>query len=244
MVQIFGLLAMTSTARANLIPTSWSISAGIQETGESGFTQQVVDSSHTVQAPLANFSQSAVLGPSLSTAQYAFNIGQTVANYVVSAQHRCVNHLNGDFTADPTCITFGRIILTPSVDVLLTADVDFSYSLPSDPMSASVQFQVGLSNPPESLLQAGDSLLTGTGEPSSGTFTFNGLNTVLPAGRQATVQYSFRTRYFPDSGLGLLATGEGNVHITMSAIPEPAAVMPLAISSILLVARRTTPSRG
>lgn len=120
------LFAVTGTAFANLIPTSWSINVAIHETDSSGFTQQAADASHTVQAPLANFSQSAVLGPSLSTAQYAFNIGQTVADYVVNVQHRCTNHQNGNFVANPTCSSFGRIILTPSVDVLLTADLSYS----------------------------------------------------------------------------------------------------------------------
>ena len=225
-------------ARANLIPSSWSISVGIQQTGQNGFTEQVVDSGHVVQAPFANFSQSAVLGPSLSTAQYAFNIGQTVADYVVNVQHRCVNHMNGNFRANPRCQSFGRIILTPSVDVLLSADLGFVYSLPSDPMSVGISFLVLLSNPTQGLIQEGDGILTGQPGGQSGTFALNDLSAVLPAGREATIQYSFHTTYQPNSGLGLLATGDGTVHLKMVAIPEPAALGPLAFAALLIRNRR------
>ena len=225
---------LLSTANASLIPTSWTLSTSVQESGG----VQAVDFHLMVQAPFFNHSQSAALGPSLSAAQYAFNIGQTVANYVVNVQHRCTNHQIGDFNADPRCSSFGRFILTPSVDVLLTADMSYSFFMPTDPESVGISLVVVLDSPSEVLLGLGDSDNTDSSGPHGGTLSISGASAILPAGRTATVQYQLRTNYFPGSGLGLLATGDGTVHLNMVAIPDPAALAPLAFAALLMRKRR------
>lgn len=232
------LLATGRPAGASLIPTSWHLETGVRQTAADGFTEQVFQFNTAVETPFFNLSHTAALGPSFSTAQYAFNIGQTIADYVVNVQHRCVNHQNGAFPANPNCSSFGRIRLIPSVDVLLTADMNFSYFLPSDPVSVGIGFNVALLEPSQSLLQTGDFDSTDLSGPHGGTLALNGLSVVLPAGRLASVQYTLRTTYHNGSAFGLLATGDGIVHLTMTALPEPAALGSLVLAALLFRKRR------
>lgn len=235
LIFLAGLLSppFSATVHANLIPSSWNLSASVQELG--GI--QDVDFNIQVQTPFFNHSQSAALGPSLSTAQYAFNIGETVADYVVNMQHRCVNHLNGDVTANPRCITFGRIILTPSVDVLLTAAIDYSYFLPTDPVGVSLGVTASLLAPFQSLMVMTHSDNTTLAGPHAGSYANNG-SAILPAGRTASIQYTMEFFYLSGSGIGLLGTGDGAVHLNMVAIPEPSALAPVSFAAMLMLRGR------
>lgn len=111
--------------------------------------------------------------------------------------------------------------------------------MPSDPESVGFGLSARLSNPTETLFSHGQGDTTDTSGPHGGTFSVSGATAILPAGRTATIQYQFRTTYFPGSATGLLASGDGTVHLSMVAIPEPAALGPLAFTALLIRKRRT-----
>lgn len=109
--------------------------------------------------------------------------------------------------------------------------------MPSDPVGVSSGLSARLSSPNQTLFSLGSSDSTDLTGPHGGTIAINAPSVILPAGRQATIQYSMNINFFSGSEVGLLASGDGAVHLTMVALPEPAALGPLSFAALVLFRR-------
>ncbi|MBI5763602.1 MAG: PEP-CTERM sorting domain-containing protein [Planctomycetes bacterium] len=72
--------------------------------------------------------------------------------------------------------------------------------------------------------------------PAAGTFSISHQATLL-AGHQYLIGYSMRILALGNTGA--VGTGDGYVHFTLTPVPEPSAILPLALATMLLRRRRS-----
>lgn len=224
---VFIQIVAVSSARASLIPIDWALSTGIVNSGGSDGTYFL--------DPMPNFSNSHIVNNagSASSASYAIAIANASAQYLIHVQHSCVQT---NFNR-PFCVSEGRITLTPRFDVLVDVAIAYAYTMPSDPMD--IDFGVFAFLPVSDTPVYGNFLYDTTDlvGPHSGNQSFTG-SFILPANQTAEVSYLFRTRYSSGSANGLTALGDGNLHMTMTALPEPGTLGLLALAAGPLARRR------
>jgi hypothetical protein len=130
----------------------------------------------------------------------------------------------------------GFIYVTPSVDLLFSVDGAFDYDLPADFMRARIAFGIG--DPVENveIFSGGQMAETFPGQPSSGTLLLEG-SVVIPAGHIWELHYVMELDTFSGTQ-GYMATGEGGLTFTLTALPEPATLVLLAPALLDLPRRR------
>jgi len=225
-VVTFVLFAM-APAQASLIPIDWDLSTTVRTTQDIQFA--------FFETPSGSFFDShvATLDGSVSSATYAISILASIADYQIQVHHSCVNQNNNY----PRCSSQGRIILTPSVDTLLTSDMTYAYFMPTDPMDVQMTLTAIAANPTTPLLGQGRQDHTDLTGPHAGSFEIHA-NTILPANRMVAIQYQVFISFSNGSANGLTGTGDGTIHFTMTELPEPGSLALLAFAALPLLRRR------
>jgi len=223
---VLAIVFIANPAQGGMIPDFWLLSTGITGTGNSQGTSFV--------NVLPNFinSHSVHLNTSDSSAQYAIVIENFAAQYDIHVEHTCVNVPGWN----PICNSSGRIDLTPRFDVLVTVAMDYAYTLPTDPTRADFGFSAYLPDIDENVYSNGISDTTDFAGPHSGSRSFTD-SFILPANRSVTLSYIFRVMYRTGSANGLNMIGDGNLHMTMTALPEPGTLGMLGLGACALARR-------
>lgn len=222
-----------SLAHGSVIPDWWTLTSGINFTHSSGQSQSTYTQFTQVQPDFVNSHGVAQSAATVAT-QYIIHILQNTADYTIAAQHHCDNTAG----IQPRCISTGRIQLTTMTDVLVSASGSYSYQLPSVPMSAGLSFSASdytTSTPQLLFLDSGvdDTFLSG---PHNGTRTIS-ISGVVPAGRVVRFTYTMAIS-FHSGAAQVPANGSGSIHFTMSAVPEPAALVPMLACALVMRRRR------
>jgi len=229
---IIPLLIAATRSTADLLPFHWSLLSTVQQSDANGNTVQSAERIDTVQNPLV-VSQSAILPPSFSTTGYNINIAQTMADYWIAVDQSCRNQMN----AAPICLSNGRIELTAMTDIQVNVDMAYQYYMPSDLMDVDIYFDGTRLNPTTFLFSIGRSDDTDLSGPHGGNFSINH-SFIIPAGQSYRLSYGFELRYSVGALNNVTGTGNGSLHMTMTALPEPATLALLAGAAIPLIRRR------
>jgi hypothetical protein len=177
-------------------------------------------------------SHGVALGSSTCSASYNFTWnGQLGTFSILSSQHAEGGTPYGSHTASS-----GFIWLTPSVDLLFDLEGAFDYNLPADFMMATLAFSIADHVDNEEIFGGGDSAETFPGQPSSGTLLLEG-SVVIPAGHTSELYYVMMLDTFSGTQ-GYMATGEGGLTFSLTAVPEPAALLLLAPALLAASSRR------
>jgi len=225
-ISLIIVLFLTTNIEASLLPFDWSFNTGMRT---------IVDSEAVYfQTPAATFNDahSIFREGSVSSASYAIAILNASADYVIQVQHSCVQT---NFN-QPTCSSSGRIDLTPRFDVLVTMAMDYTHTLPTDPTRMDFWLISGLTDTGDPIYGDGRNDSTDLAGPHSGSRSFTG-SFILPANQTSTIQYLFRVMYFGGAANGVAATGDGSLHMTMTALPEPG-TLGLMVLAFIPLARR------
>lgn len=165
------------------------------------------------------------------SAQYDIEIMQNMAEYNIQTQISCGN-VQGDI---PRCGASGRIFMTPSTDVWIEMTSTYHYSLASDLMGANARINAVSADLSMVFISDGGNDATVSQPPHSGVFNMHGA-ALIPAGTVTRIEYAFDTRFLTGSA-NIAALSTGSLHMTMTAVPEPSALMLLA-AGIGVVSRR------
>jgi hypothetical protein len=177
-------------------------------------------------------SSSWISGPSSAATSYNFGWNDTFGDFLIQATHRAVAT---DASVLRT-LSSGAINVTAQSDLLFNLEAQWTYYLPISFMLAGTGFDVIDSDQPSNRLFAQQqSIDTALGAPLSGTLQLSG-SAILPGGHTYTLSYGMELDVFHESGA--TATADGYIHFTLSEVPEPAALVPLALSALLLVRKR------
>lgn len=233
LVGVLAALLPWSAARASLIPDWWTLTSGINYQGPTGQSLATFENLTLVQPDFTGSHGIAQSAATVAT-QYIIHILQETADYTITAPHHCDNTAG----IQPSCISTGRIQLTTMTDVLVSVSGNYSYQLPSAPMSAGIGFNAldytsGTPQPLFGQSAADDTFVSG---PHNGTRTIS-VSGVVPAGRVVRFTYSMRLDFF-SSAAHVPADGSGSIHFTMTAVPEPAALVPLLACALVMRRRR------
>lgn len=177
---------------------------------------------------------SLTLAGSTVSSQYDIEITEAMAEYNIQTQLNCVN-VNSN---RPDCRASGNLILTPRTDVWVEATGFYDYVLPTVPTTATMNFLVQSFPQPSVHFGDGfadDSVLSG---PHSAVFNLHATG-LIPAGTSVQVSYIFRTSFLTGSA-DVAAASFGNLHVSMTPVPEPAAVGPMLLAAFAIVRRRST----
>jgi len=227
---VLPLLAITPSGMASLLPTSWILAVGVDTFGPGGGGQST---GFVVPQPSFHSQSTLTFGGSTISAQYDIEILQSMAEYNVQTQISCGN-VQGDI---PRCATSGRIFVMPTTDVWIEMTSVFNYSLPSDLMTINARIAAVKSDLTVAYVSEGANDNTVSSPPHSGVFDLHGSG-LIPAGTLTRIEYAFDTKFLTGAA-NISALSTGTMHMTMTAVPEPAAVGWLAACGLILVRKRT-----
>ncbi len=215
-----------SPARGELVVNSWSLLCGASDSsGQQGsyFTN--------VENPFENH-HTLMYNNSTSSASYDFGWTSNSAHFDVATNHY-LEQLRG-FT-----VSEGRIHLVPAVDSTIAFSGTWHYSWPGATIGASdLSLDVYDLTADEDLVRAaGQGGNVGIGAPF-GTFNLQNNGSLL-AGREYEVFYFARISLFTDLPPGTHGEGSGEIHFSLTPVPEPAA---LSLTAIPLLFARRKPS--
>ena len=215
----------------SVLPTAWSLSSSVRiiPPGQGSQIQTAFftnPSAHFHDQHGVNFA-----GSTVST-QYDFEIMESLAEYNIQTQLNCVS-VDG---SRPDCKAAGTLNITPRIDVWVQASGSYAYSLPTDPSTADASFRVFSYASSTFLFSSGgadDSILSG---PHSGVFNIN-TGGLISAGTPIQISYVFRTTFFTGAA-NVAAASSGDLHFTMTPVPEPAALGLLTLAALAIRGRR------
>ncbi|MCB9854608.1 MAG: hypothetical protein H6818_02890 [Phycisphaerales bacterium] len=161
------------------------------------------------------------------------------------------NALSGDFDiasnlqvaaipgANRRVTSAGLFYINSPVPLLISGTSEFDYNLPRDSMFTIVDLGISTEDGIGVIVVDYDLYSTTTGGPHAGTVTAGSSDILFPANETFVMQYSFLID--ADSGVSgsALASGIGNAHFEVTAIPEPTTVWLLASPVLMFAAHRT-----
>ena len=218
----------SSTSRADLIVDSWLLGTGVSDSNSPGNPSES-DATDIVQNPF-NETLMAELNGSSSTAVHDFSWTADTGSFDIDVTHFLME-LDGDTS------TSGRITVHPAVDSIIAFDAFFDYAWPSAAIGgSSLTFSVFDNNTQEGVLSASDlGGNVGLGLPF-GTLEVTA-SALLQAGGEYEIVYTAGIRHFDPTPPGTHGDGTGNIHFTITPVPEPATAS-LLIAGLLLSRRR------
>jgi len=209
--------------------TQWDLGTGVQAT----FPHGAGVFSQTVTNPFIS-NHLAIDGNSSASTTYNVTWDDRFGDFLVEVTHRAAD-------VDPASlrsISDGLIYVTANTDLLISINGIYSYSLPVDPMEAEFDMTVFDPSPPyDSPIGFANLYNTSVdGAPASGSFPIGG-QAILPAGHTWLIRYTMELfTYYGYSGQ--IASGDGYLHFTLQAVPEPAALGLLALGGAMIRRRR------
>jgi len=210
---------------ADFTVTSWRLLAGLSDNQSPGATSL----NTSVVNPFFG-SLNAAHSNSIAQAAYQYN-WDLLTGYFNNTAH--VEAQGGPFFLAGVD---NLVRVTTTTDVLLSIDAEWDFHLGGGDRSSYFFVQVGKSGSPLLMnYNYGSSPIFGG--PASATWTVHD-SVVLPAGSE----YFFRCIFRFDSFTGsptVLSTGTGFANFTLTTVPEPAALGPLAFAALLLRKRRS-----
>jgi hypothetical protein len=233
--QLVLVLFLISPARmlpASVIPTEWLHNTGVQqfEPNDSEFTPITM-----VTVPL-NTTSNAALGASTASTTYDIQaIADSYISYEIATQHSCVNANS----VTPRCMSTGQIFFTPRTDVSIDFQLEYSYSLGADWMTASqsvVVYEWPAHEPSDLLFFMDQDVTTTFKGPHSGVLSFPGGGVTLQGGSLYRVAYAQSVSII-NAPVDASAVATGSILITITSIPEPASALGL-LACLLLFHRR------
>jgi len=175
--------------------------------------------------------RSVVLHNSMAQAAYQFNWSLATGHFRIDADLASEGG-NGL----PFCGTDNRVNFTVTQDTLLSIDSDWTYQFNGGIRTSVIRFFVGHAATGNSFWIRGDVGDTVAGDPPTDTFHISDSVLLTPGS------------YFVRSLMDLRAVGgspnsvstaHGFADITLTTVPEPAALGPLAFAALLLRKRRS-----
>jgi hypothetical protein len=197
----------------------WALGCDVFDNSSSGHDSA---SFHSVPNPfvdwhLASFSNSSAY------ASYNFAWDDQFGTFSIESSQQAQGGSSAGFLTRSS----SRILLTPSVDLLFSVEGAFDYDLPADFMMAVFSFDIWDPVEGVDLFSDGQMGETFPGQPSSGTLLLEGSGAVIPAGHTYELSYMMMLYTFGGTQ-GYMATGEGGLTFTLTALPEPATLVLLA----------------
>ena len=173
------------------------------------------------------FSQTAMIAPSFATGSYDIQWSGDSATIDVSVSHSLAGF-------DGSTSSTSNIRFRPAVDSLFTVNAFFNYAHPPT-LLGSVNFLVVLRmNPPgPAVFSAGDTAGTHWLEPPSGTIPASGSFELL-AGNLYQISHIVTTRNYAAPPPGAEWLGNGEIHITIAPVPEPATAAMLVLGALMI----------
>lgn len=160
---------------------------------------------------------------------YAFQLGANFVDYLITTQHHCVQQTNNG----TACRTLGNFVFTPRTEVLVTAEGFYNYHMPTDPMIAGAGMSVLNLNMPigqQAVFTGGGSVQT-IFNPATGTIPISASG-ILQPGFQYRLSYNAQVFFL--GGQPAISNGNGQIHLRVTEVPEPAAIGMLALGAVLL----------
>lgn len=225
MVAVFFALGLVEEVRADFIVDSWVMSTNcINPFGSPAafYTQ--------VQNPFNPAPLSVSVHNSMATAAFAFNWGLATGQFQIDAD---LASEGGD--GGPFCATDNRVNFHVTEDTLLSFDSEWTYQFNGGMRTSTIRIFVRDTISNELLLVRGDTADTAAGDPPTDTVYVSD-SILLPPGS-----------YFVRSLMDLRAVGgspnsvstaHGFAEITMTTVPVPASLGPLAFAALLVRKRR------
>ncbi len=218
-------LAMLSAAQlvpaASFTVTDWFLGVQILGGGDPS------ESSSDVQNP---YEETQFISAGVSTAEAVYSLGwnDSFGRFLIEGSLQAED-------ARVSAESSGLIFFETTVDLRYDIDIAYAYSLPGGQMSGGLTYNLLDFETHESFSGGSYHDNTWTAGPVSDAFAIQASG-ILPAGRE----YIFRYKLELDTSsfTGLLATGSGHVDLTLTAVPEPASLAPLAILAPLVFRHR------
>ncbi len=213
---------------AGLVVDSWIIGTGVYDT-QSPSNPSEEDFSLSVENPF-DACHRALLNDSSSTAAYDFSWTGDVASFGLNVSHH-LEQLDGRTT------TSGRIYITPSVDSIVTFSGTWEFAWPSAAIGSTQVslhiFDLATENSIASAIGSGGNLGLG---PPFGSFSIGG-SEVIRSGGHYLLYYSAHVSHVDPTPPGTFGEASGNIHFTITPIPEPASLALLSFASLALPRR-------
>jgi hypothetical protein len=228
-VQAAFVLSAGSYAGAEITVESWRVITGIVDTQSSDDPSEFAVFEDNVVNPFQD-SHEVLLGQSRTSASYDFTWTADTANFHIDTTHFLME-------LDGRTITEGRITVHPAVDSIIAFDAFFDFSWPSAAIGGSILgfsiFDIAMDEPISSNSDSGGNFDLGA---PFGTLALDG-SALLLGGRDYLIGYSARIDHFTPTPPGTHGDGTGNIHFTITPVPEPATAS-LLIAGLLLSRRR------
>lgn len=208
-------------ANADFAVTAWTLTSGVRDLNAGpGHSDLAVNT--TVQSPFTG-NLDAAYANSISQAGYQYNWDLTTGQFNNAA------HIEAQGGPDFLASIDNLVRITPTTDVLLTVDAQWTFQLGGGDRSSFLTILAG---------QLGSPLLMNWnyqsspifGGPTSATWTVHD-SVLLPAGGNYRFRCIFRFDSFSGSP-AVLSTGTGFANFTLTTVPEPAAILPFAITAL------------
>ncbi len=214
----------TSTFSSVFTVDQWSLGASVA----GAFPHFDGDGTIEVTNPLQT-TYYAEVGDSHAQSVYSFNWNDTAGDFLIQASQLAAD-------AEPFLLTTSSsniFTIHTNQDLLFSYDMACDYNLPIDFMQVVCALGVVDNTPPnDGYVDAYVVDDTYSDWPASGAFRQTG-QVILPAGREYGIAYLMRLMVDGPPSPGF-ATVDGYVHFTLSEVPEPAALFPLALAAMLL----------
>ncbi len=215
---------------ADLVVQNYFLDSSVFTAGLDPDHSQTVNNNNPVPT---SFSQFAHVDPSFCSTGYQMDWTGDSAQFDITSSHRLQGY-QGSVSSG------GRWVVRPAVDSLVTFNGFFNYNHPaSSSLWGRAIIDVNLKVEGTANFLFGDQASDGsvTLGPPSGTLNVGG-SYLLQAGTLYRVGFSFGTSNFQQPPPEATWLGNGEVHITINPVPEPATAALVSLAIIPLLCRR------
>lgn len=227
---LFLIATAACGVRADAIQVNqWLLTAAINDFNQ--VPTQSLSFFNVLANPFVN-SHSANLGGASSIASYSFNWSNSSADFQAACSFVGTGYPNADASLQRVGCD-GKIYITPSIDALLSVQAHMDYALGPGDRESSGGWSVAQLPSPAPIAFGGFHAQPAFGDPPVASWNHQGSLTLL-AGQQYLLRYGFGVDSYPGSGTqSQLSTGNASVLFHIDALPEPAALSPLAFAALL-----------
>lgn len=223
-------ITMSHSANGEIVVQNYFLQSRVSTAGLDPDHTQAVNNNSPVPT---SFSQFAHVDPSFCSTGYQMDWTGDSAQFDITSSHRLQGY-QGSVSSG------GWWVVRPAVESLVTFNGFFNYNHPASPAllgTAAFQMYVRLEGSPNNLFSTGGSGGTFSLDPPIDTFLGQG-SFVLSAGTLYRVGFAFNTLNWTVPPSDAIWLGNGEVHIAINPVPEPATPALLATVVPFLIHRR------